>query len=243
VRVSGASSADEAHALALKRRVTHIIIPSWDSFLDEYARLGANQPENSLIGLLHRWLAPRWLRPIPYQVPKVPGFEGQSAIVFEVVDVQENAVALSHLAEYFVETDQLDQAAAVGRALEKFFPDDLSAMVARAQVDIARADADDFGKRLDELSPFLDRGDDETLAWDRRVSLAVVLAEGKRFELAKQQAHRCVEEIDEARLRSLTTVSLYRFQALIKGFGLKVENPQLRELSRTLLPVEMRRPL
>src|SRR5690606_28804543 len=67
-RVVSAGSPDEAAALLQQRGVTHILIPSWDVFLDELARRGASQPENSFIAALHRWAQPPWLRPIPYQL-------------------------------------------------------------------------------------------------------------------------------------------------------------------------------
>ena len=240
VRIASATSPDEAQALVRRREVTHVVMPSWDSMLDEYAHLGANQTENSLIGLLHQWQPPRWLRAIPYQLPNIPGFEGRSVAIFEVVDVQENAVALSHLAEYFIETGEIAQAASVSQALERLFPEDFGAMVARAQVDAARRDTGTFAKAVDELSAYLVRGDDPGLPWERRVSLAIVLAEGKRFELAKQQVRRCLAEIDEPQLRSLTTVSLYRFLLLTKVLGEEIKDAGLRELARGLLPVEMR---
>jgi hypothetical protein len=83
-------------------------------------------------------------------------------------------------------------------------------------------------------------GLDRSLAWDRRVSLAVVLAQGGREDLAREQVRRCLEKFDAARLRSLTTASLYRLLVMSKTFGLELPDPQLRELAAKLLPVELR---
>ncbi len=240
VRIAGATSPDEAQAVARGRGLTHVIVPSWDAFLDEFARLGSGRAEHSLIALLHHWLPPLWLRPVPYHLPKIPGFDGQSVVIFEVVDIQDNVTALSRLAEYFVEMGRLDQAASVSQSLERYFPAELGATVARTLVDRARGDAAGFAKALQELQSFLARGDDRTLAWDRRVSLAIALVEGKQFDPAREQVRRCLAELDEPRLRSLTTVSLYRLQLMGKGFGLQIADQKLRELARGLLPGELR---
>jgi predicted negative regulator of RcsB-dependent stress response len=240
IRIAGASSPDEAQAVARGRHLQYIVMPSWDSFLDDYAHLGANDVDHSLIGLLHHWLPPRWLRPVPYQLPKVAGFEGQSVIIFEVVDVQDNATALSHLAEYFVEMGQPRQAVAVSRTLKQLFPADPGAAVAQAMVAQATGDQAEFAAASKRVQEFVARGDDAALGWDRRVSLAIVLAEAKRFDQARAQVQQCLAEMDEARLRSLTTVSLYRLQVLSKGFGLGISDPHLHQLALDLLPPELR---
>jgi len=240
VRIAGASSADEALALVQKRGITHIAIPSWDPFLDEYARLGSAQPDQALIALLHHWLPPRWLKPVPYVFPKINGFEGQSLVVFEVVDLQENAAALSRLAEYFIETEQIDLATSVSGTLQRSFVNDLGAKVACTQVELAKGNASSAATMVAGLLPLLTGEQEEALPWDRRVSLTLALARVERIDLARPQLQRCIKEIDESRIRSLTTVSLYRFLVLAKALGLDVSDPRLRELARGLLPVEFR---
>lgn len=240
VRIAGATSPEEAQATAQARNLAYIIIPSWDPFMDEYARLGSRQPDRSLVALLHQWLPPRWLRPVPYHLPRIAGFEGLSVAIFQVTDVQDNPTALGRLAEYFVEMEQLEQAALVGEALTRLFPTDLGAWVSRSLVEQARGNTSGFATAIKELPTHLAQGEEEALPWDRRVSLAIALAEGKYFELAKEQTNQCLSVIDEARVRSLTTVSLYRLQVLSKAFGLEIADPKLRALSRALLPAEMR---
>jgi len=115
--------------------------------------------------------------------------------------------------------------------------------VARAQVDHAQGNPAGFARALGELQTGLARGDDGALPWDRRVSLAIALTEGKQLEAAREQTKRCLAELDEARVRSLTTLALYRLQVMGKAFGLEVSDPQLRTLSRGLLPAEMRKNL
>lgn len=242
IRIAGASSADEAQALALGRHLKYIVMPSWDDSLDEYARLGANQHAHSLIALLHRWLPPRWLRPVPYHLPKVTGFEGQSVAIFEVVDVQSNATALSRLAEYFVEMGQIGKAMGVAYTLAHSFPTDLGAAVARALVAHAAGESAAFQTALRDVQAGMARGQDRALLWDQRVSLAIALAEGKRFESARAQVQHCLADVTEERLRSLTTVSLYRLRLMNRAFGLRIADPRLRALAQSLLPRQMREP-
>jgi hypothetical protein len=240
VRIAGARSPDEAQIVARGRNLTHILLPSWDPFVDEYARLGSGRVETSLIGLLHHWLPPRWLRPVAYNLPKVAGMEEQSLVIFTVIDVQDNAVALSRLAEYFVEMNQPGEAAAVSQALARLFPADLGALVARTLVDKALNDRAATAEAVTALEGYLARGDDGALPWDRRVSLAIALAEGRAFEPARAQARRCLAEMDESLARSLSDVALYRLLVLAKAFHLPGPDQHLRELTRQLLPSEMR---
>jgi hypothetical protein len=239
-RIAGASSPDEAQAVAQARNLSYIVIPSWDNFLEEYAKRGASDAQHTLTALLLNWLPPRWLRPVPYHLPKAPGFEDQSVVIFRVVEVQDNPTALSYLAEYFAEMEMLDQAGRVAEALANSYPADLGGAAARAIVARARQDTDAFTHAFTDAQDAIARGDDEILAWDRRVSLAIALVDGRRLDQAKDQVKRCLSEIDESHLRSLTTVSLHRLLVMCRSFGLKIDNPSLNSLAQQLLPAELR---
>lgn len=239
IRMVSASTPEEAKELIDRRGITHLIIPSWDSYLDDYARIGMGQLEGTFLNGLHLWRVPGWLRPVPYQLPVIAGFEGQTVTIFEVVEDQDDAVALSRTAEYFIEMNQLEPAASVAQALRRF-PADLGALVARAQVELARGDTAAFAKTVELLRPRLAGNGDRSLLWDRRASLAVVLARSKQTDLARVQVQRCLTDVDEAKLRSLNTGALYRLQVLAKAFGLKITDPLLRELARDLLPDDLR---
>jgi hypothetical protein len=197
------------------------------------------QLEGTFYNRLLFWKLPPWLRPVAYQLPTLTGFESQSVTILEVVEDQDDSVALSRLAEYFVEMGKLDLAASVAEALRRF-PADLGALVARAQVEIARGDAAAFAKTIELLRPRLLGNGDRSLLWDRRTSLAVVLARSKQMDLAKVQVQRCLADVDEAKLRSLSTGALYRLQVLGKAFGLTITDPVLRELARDMLPDDLR---
>jgi len=234
-RIVSASTPEEAHELIGGREITHIVIPRWDPYLDIYTRRVLGRLEGSFIDRLHRWGLPPWLRPVPYLLPTIGGFEGQSVTVFEVVDTQDEATAAGRLVEYFVEMDQLDLAKSAAWALRRF-PVDLGALVARAQFENALGDTDGFGRTVDLLVPRLSNEAERTLPWDRRVSLAVVLALGQHLDLARAQVRKCLDDIDEGKLRSLSAGSLYHLEVLSKMTGLGIADPHLRELALDLLP-------
>jgi len=242
VRIAGATNTEEAFELIQRRGVTHIIVPSWDSHLDMYAHMGSGQPEDTFLGRLRRWELPPWLRPVAYLIPKVGGFEGRSVAVFEVVENQDEATAQGRLAEYFAETGQAELAASAGAALRRY-PADLGALAARAQVAIALRDGEGFAECIDLLLHSLSGGADRFLAWDRRVSLAVVLAQGQQVDLARMEVVHCLADADDAKLRALDAGPLYRLQVLSSGLGLGIADPRLHELALELLPPEYRRRL
>jgi hypothetical protein len=80
---------------------------------------------------------------------------------------------------------------------------------------------------------------ERALPWDRRVSLAVVLAQGQHLDRARDQLRKCLAEVNEEKLRSLTTGSLYHFEVLERVLGMEISDPALRQLALNLLPPEM----
>ena len=239
IRIVSASTPEEAKELVDRRGVTHFIIPSWDAYLDEYARIGMGQLDGTFMSRLHQWRLPPWLRPVAFQLPTIAGFEGETVRILQVVEDQDDAVALSRTAEYFLEMGQPDLAASVAQALRRF-PADLGSLVARAQVEFARDETASFGRTVELLRSRLTANGDRSLPWDRRTSLAIVLAHAKQMDLAREQVQRCLAEVDEPRLRALDTGALYRLQVLGKAFGLAIADPRLHALALELLPVDMR---
>jgi len=241
--IAGMNTMEEAQGLLTARGVRYIVVPSWDPFFDEFAQryLAKNYSNRSslLVRELRQWNLPPWLRAVPYQIPVGGGFEGQSVLVFELVDEQSPTVAAGRLAEYLVEVGELDRAAITAETLRRF-PGDVGALVARAQVQAARQDGGGFAQTLTTLQTRLSAGADRFLPWDRRVSLAIVLAKADQAELSREQLRRCLSEINEAKLRSLTTASLYGLQVLTKAFELNITDAHLRELALELLPEDLR---
>jgi hypothetical protein len=239
VRIATATSAAEALTLIKDRGIRYLILPSWDPDLDEFARWSLRNPEDAFIMALHHWALPPWLRPVPYKLPEIAGFESQSIVVLEVVEETNRVAALARLAEYFVETQRMDLAVSSRAPLQRY-PTDLNALIALAELEKAAGDVDAQASAFAAVLSSVAGGLDRSLAWDRRVSLAVVLAQGGREDLAREQVRRCLEKLDASRLRSLTTASLYRLLVMSKTFGLELPDPKLRELAAKLLPVELR---
>jgi len=238
-RIAAATSADEADALMKRRGVTHILIPSWDGYLDEYTRQFAHQPQNTFAAALKNWAMPPWLRPVAYQVPAIGGFENQSVAIFERSDEQDTATTVARLAEYFLEMDRADLVMLAASGLASH-PDNLAALAALAQVEIARGDAPGFQTTLKTLLTVYGSSDEHELSWDRRVTLAVVLMQGQHPDLARREMEICLNLIDEPQLRSLSVGSLYRFQVLLRALKLEIQDPRLRTLALTLLPDGLR---
>jgi hypothetical protein len=193
-----------------------------------------------VIGRLERWLPPLGLRPISYKLPQISGFEGRSIAVFAATDMQDDALALSRLAEYFVEMSQLEFALRVSATLKSKYPENVSGLIAQAQVAAATNDVAEFEAALKALLPALDYEEDDGLPWDRRMNLAVVFAQAKRPELARKHLELCLEEANETLLRSLSTGSLHRLLIAMQRLNLEIREPKLRDLAPQLLPPEMR---
>jgi len=241
--IAGARTMEEVQGNLQGRGVRYVVIPSWDPFFDEFARRYLDKRfanrQNLLVGELRRWNLPPWLRPVPYQMPVGGGFAGQSVLVFEVVDEQSPATAAGRLAEYLVETGRLENAAIVREGLRRF-PGDVGALAALAQVEKALGDEGAFAKTLDSLLARLSNRGDRFLPWDRRVSLAIVLTQGRRIDLARDQVRRCLAEASEGRLRSLSAGALYDLLVLGHSFGLEIADPKLRAIALDLLPGDLR---
>jgi hypothetical protein len=239
VRIAAATTVDEAQGLIAQAGVTHLVLPSWDTDLDAFAAWRMSNPEDAFIMALHHWALPPWLQALPYRLPSVPGFEDHAVVILKVTEDSSRAVSLARLAEYFVEMNQIDDATAAIPALERY-PSDLGALVALAKIAKARGDADAFGKAFKPLLTSLGAGFDRTLPWDRRVSLAVVLALGARNDLARVQVQRCIAQLDEARIRSLTTASLHHLLELSKAYHLPISDSRQHDIAVRLLPPELR---
>jgi hypothetical protein len=238
LRIASSTLQDEAQAMAEKRKITHVVLTSWDTFLDEYAHAATQGASNSFVALCRQYLAPRWLRPIAYPLPEIPG-EERAVIVYQVVELQEQVVALSRLAEYFVDMGMLENAGAVAATLEEHFPEDLGSLIARAQVAVAIDNPDRFRSAMGAALASLQSDAGEALLYDQRIALALMLAQGESFDLARQQAERCIEEASEENIRIVSPMNLFRFLGLIKAMGLSLD-PASHQAALRRVPGEMR---
>jgi len=241
--IVGAASMEEVEALVHARGIRCIVLPTWDPFLEDFARLYLSENYSKRSSLLVRelrsWNLPLWLRPMAYQMPSIPGFEKQNVAVFEVVEPQTPALAASRTAECLAELGDLSRAQQISENLRRF-PGDIGALASRVNVAVARGDTATLEETARILKTRVQTGADRYLAWDRRVSLAVALAQTDALDLAKEQVGRCLIEADEKKVRALSIGSLYRLLVLAKSFELHFSEPKLRELAERLLPADVR---
>jgi hypothetical protein len=239
VRILSATTSDEALGLLNQRGVTHLVLASGDAELDEFVRWAANKPDDTFLTALRRWALPPWVQPRSYQPPVISGFEGPPTLVLRITENTDRALALSRLSEYALERQDTAMAASINETL-KTYPTNLAALIGRAQLEKGRGDTAAFTQVSATIQQNLANRIDRLLPWDRRVSLAVVLALAGRNDLAKPQVQRCMTELDETRLRSLSEGSLYRLLLLGRSLEVSVPQPALREVALSLLPAEQR---
>lgn len=239
IRLATSASREETLALLQARQVTHIILPSWDPLLAEYARLGSQTPDKTFLAALETWALPSWLRAIPYRIPAMAGLGDPQAVVLEVTEEFDTITATSRLAEYFVETGRRESAEIMAQRLQQY-PASLDALTARARVAAARTDRAEMIHVMDTLVAQLAGNRDEFLAWDRRVSLAIVLMNENQPTLAARQVKSCLDTASAADLRFLTTESLYRLLVMRKILALEFADPSLAALAQARLPGDLR---
>lgn len=239
VQIVTAQTGEEAQARLQERGVTHLALPTWDHDLEQFAKWTLNDANDAFITAVRNWSLPSWLRPLPYQIPAVPGFENEAIVILQVTDENNRAIALARMLEFFLETERADYADAAGEALRRF-PADINALVALAQLEKARGQGAAFAQTLATLLASVTGGADRGLPWDRRVSLAIALAQGERHDLAREQIKRCLERVDAARIRSLTSGALFRLQVLAQAYDFPIADPALRAEARRLVPREWR---
>ena len=237
IRIMGSRSVREAKEVVNRRKITHLVLLSWDTLYEDSLR-ATGQIEGTFRDQLQFATLPNWLRPLAYPMPSIPGVEDQAVTVFEVVEEQDDATTLGNIALYFVEVGELKGARLAANGLTRYSID-FGAWVARAQVAAATGDDAELAKILKVLQSRLAARVQPLMAWDRRVDLAVVLARAKVEAPAKKQLELCIADIDEAKLRSLSPGSVYRLLVLCRGFDVAMP-PAQRAFALSLVPPALR---
>ncbi len=232
-QLARAASPEEARTLLEARQVTQIILPSWTPFFSEEAKTHADS--------FARWLltghVQYWLRARAYRLPKIGGFEGQTVSILDVVPEQSRALATGRFVEYLLDMEQAEAAQSFREELEGF-PGDVGALTALARLAAARGDASGFQSKVSSLKARLAREGDRGLAWDRRVSLAGVLALAQDKEACQGQLLRCLKSVDERKLKSLDGDAISTLVTLADEFKMAFPSRQLEELARALVNTE-----
>jgi hypothetical protein len=243
IAIVSATTMEEAQSLMAQRQVSYIVIPSWDPFFEDYTHLYLAKNFANwrpfFIPQLRQWHLPAWLRPVPFEMPPIGGYEGQSVLIFQVVPDQNPAVAASRLGEYFVESGRTADLTWADDALRRF-PADVGALAARAQIAAARNDEATTQQLMQTLAPRLRANGDRFLPWDRRVSLAIALARAGQADLAQAETRRCIQELDLGKARTLSTGFLFNLLVVANAFHLPIENPTLKQEVLDLLSPDLR---
>ncbi|HEX2861500.1 MAG TPA: hypothetical protein VHN79_07660 [Lacunisphaera sp.] len=232
-RILSAPEASEAEAVLQSRAITHVVLTSWDPVLPLLVKDPGLAGKDTLYARLQRWVLPRTLRPVPYQLPAVPGFQDQKLAVFKVTPPQDEALALSRLAEYFVEMNRAEPARLAAQALAQAFPDDPNAVLARAGAYAQTRDRARFDRELARLAADAEAGR-VPFAWDRRVQRAITLALAGRRDVARRETEACLASATAEDVRELTPLQAYRLGALAKNLDLPFPDPALAELVASL---------
>jgi hypothetical protein len=238
LRIMTNRNVEEVKEMVNRRSITHIVLLSWDPFFEDFVRAAGGQIAGTFLDKLKLTQLPRWLRPLAYPLPSIPGFEDQSVTVLEVVDDQDDPTNLGNVALYFAEVGDLDRARSAAEGLARY-SSNFGAWVARAQVAAATHDDAELAEDLKVLQSRLALRVQPLLSWDRRVDLATVLARARVTVLAKKQLELCINGVDDDRLRSLSPGSVYRLLVLCRGLGVDMP-PAEHALALSLVPPTLR---
>jgi hypothetical protein len=237
LRVFNATSLLEAQTLLEARQTKYIVLPSWDSFFRDYLSLSHQSDRSAdFVQMLQQMDFPNWLRPIGYIPPRIGGYEKESVLVLVMTPDQSPAIAASRKVEYFLEIGKIDRANEAVRELKKY-PGDIAALVAAAEVEKANQNETAFSDSIATIVRRLQysRFKQPIVAWDRRVSLATILVQGRERGLAREQVQACIADATEERLRSLSPSAVRNLLLLSRGFNIPFANPELLVLARQLI--------
>lgn len=235
-----ARSDEEARALAARLGVTHIVFFTWEVFEPALVLLQRDLPPDAPVPtdafyarLLKSPVPPLWLQPVPFKLPKHPALEGEKIWIWQVVPEQAPATALARATNYFLELGQLEASAKFAEPLMQF-PDELTAMVMLAAIASRDGDQEGFTAAFGQVLARLDQA--SSLALDEQIHLAVVLAVGRRADLAQAQVRASVARLDEAALRQLSVGTLSDLLALSEALEVPLPDAHLRDVAERLMP-------
>jgi serine/threonine protein kinase len=243
--VYSAPTDDDALALINKYGITHLVIFSWDAFASEYDRLayglgrqGAAPPAGFVAQLLKTGRLPRWLRPLPYKMPKFAGLDGQYVLLYEVHPEQTREEAAVRVAQCMEATGNLTGAKTQLLAAVSLNPDYLPGLIVLASLQQSTGQEDAARKTMENVHDRLDQAD--ALSWGDRVELAGVLLRSGDATRARDQMHSALAGADEASVRRLLPEQLQEFVRGVQAMGLSEVQPDIYRFATGLLPEEQR---
>ncbi len=245
VRLASSSSAREIPVLIESSGITHIALPLWDPIMDHFARLGRGVPGNqpppkeAFSVSLKNYSLPNWIRPLNYSIPQEDEFRGFALKAFAVANEEETDLALSRLADVFVEQGHFVAMKSIREALLAF-PRSVNANAAIANIDLALGNQAAFEQSLEDLIPSLSRRSARNLPAYRRISLSVLFVQAKRIDLARDQISSCFETLDAETLRTLSPIAVTRLVALSRALEIPFPDKELEAVALELIPPKSR---
>ncbi|MCC5024587.1 MAG: hypothetical protein J6386_18125 [Candidatus Synoicihabitans palmerolidicus] len=237
IRMVRATSPAETIALLEAHGVSHIVLPSWDTLLDNYVRIGrklpgdAPLPEDTFLHAISRWALPSWLQAVPYPLPQISGLENDTVVVFERTAESSERLALARLAEYFLEIGNGAGAANLRERLRAFATEP-GTLPSLGQIDSALGDREALARTLTALHSAVASGEADYLPWDRRVSLAILLTQIRLLAPAKIQMQQCMDSMDAESLHRISAGTLLKFIALSRIHETPFPHSELESLAQ-----------
>jgi hypothetical protein len=239
-QIFAARSDEEAQALAARLKLTHIVCISWETFEPAMVLLERGLPADSTLPtdafyarLLQSPVPPLWLQAVPFKLPKHPALDESHVRIWKVVPPQSPATALARATNFYLELGQLDAAAKLAEPLLEY-QRELTAMVMLAAIASRDGDQEGFGAAFGQVLARLDQA--PPLALDEHLHLVVVLAVGRRADLAQAQLRAAMAKLNDASLRQLSVGTLTDLIALSDGLEVPFPNDDLRKTAQGLLP-------
>ena len=242
----GAPDSAAAGRMARARGLTHVILVDWNDFIDQYTDLAREGEKDGASGadsfggeLRKVSLPPRWLRPVPYEVPGWSKLPRQSILVFEVVPEQSQLEADVRLAHFLCETGMLKTANLTPQLLQELesWPESLAAQVAEARV-LSVTEPARVPEAMGRISLQLQEG--RQLSVEDQIELVWLLCVAQSPDLAREQMRQCIERLTEKEARCLPPSAAYHLNTLGPLLRVKPPAADLVALTRLLLPEKVR---
>jgi hypothetical protein len=244
-----ATQNDSAFAHIRRLGVTHVVLYSWNAFATEFARLAiglgdksAPQPQlgqrtdQSFGSQLIRGAIPGWLRPLPYRVPAIAGYENPWVLVLEVAPDRPPEEVATHSAQYCLAMDDVATAIQqLGIALDAnaaYVP----ALILLGRVQAGHPEHGDVRSTVSRIRSAL--GSDGAMPLEDRISLASLYVTLADTAAGRVAMIRAVDDATETEVRRLPwDYTAANFFMLARQFGLAERRPEIMNLVfRTLDP-------
>ncbi|MBC2605023.1 tetratricopeptide repeat protein [Pelagicoccus albus] len=245
IRLASSDSQQETTILLESNKITHVVLPMWDPMFEQFVRIGTGKPrgeelpQNAFVVALKDWDIPLWMQALNYSLPQGSGLESFELNAFALQAEQDPEMALSRLADLFVERGKLWEAKSIREALTQY-PRDVNALAAIANIDYATREKAKLEESMEAVIPYLSRRSARNLPLDRRVNLAALFARTQKLDLAKTQIRAGMDNLDAEQLKRLSPAATGALLALSKALKIPFPDDELEQTALELVATEVR---